>query len=529
MQQLLQKNRAIKYLFLVLGGVLTCLPIVIVKLGFLQWFGMSIASSVILVKARDEKVKYVTMYKYGFVYFMSFYLTAFHWFAALYPLSFIDGMTKPSAAVVVAAGWLGLSLLQTVVSAFVPVLIALIARRGLCKKNPLLLPIGAGAVYTIFEWMQTLTWAGVPWARLAIGQTGLSAMFKNASLLGSYFITLLIVVVNFYIAEFMLADDKLKKKICISAAVLIFAANAALGGVLVLIDGDKTEKVTVAAVQPNISSQEKWSNEIALTKERMRKYAYEAAKEGAELIVFSETVMPYHAFDSDDARRFLSELAKNCNADLLVGCFTYTEGGSQNSLIFVDSEGNIHDEYYSKRHLVPFGEYVPMRELIMTVIPPLAELSLFGDDLIAGDESVVIQSSVGKIGGLVCFDSIYEELARDNVKNGAEIIAIGTNDSWFYDSAGVKMHNAQAMLRAVENGRYVIRAANTGISSIIDHNGRILDFEEPLVEGIVVADISARSQRTLYSYVGNLIVWLSMAFFVLSFFEFKKPKNIDKI
>ena len=89
------------------------------------------------------------------------------------------------------------------------------------------------------------------------------------------------------------------------------------------------------------------------------------------------------------------------------------------------------------------------------------------------------------------------------------------------------MHNAQAKLRAVESGRYIVRSANTGVSSIIDPNGEILDTEKALVEGYVIADVAAREDRTLYSYVGNLMVWMSMAFVVLSVLYVKKKVECE--
>jgi apolipoprotein N-acyltransferase len=97
------------------------------------------------------------------------------------------------------------------------------------------------------------------------------------------------------------------------------------------------------------------------------------------------------------------------------------------------------------------------------------------------------------------------------VRDGAEIIVLGTNDSWFLDSAAVYMHNAQAKLRAVETGRYIVRSANTGMSSIIDPNGVVLDEEPPLVGGYVIADVAVRDSATVYSVIGNLWVYALIA------------------
>ena len=531
MQKLLQQRGVIKRILasviVMCFGAVACLPVIFPKLGFLQWFTMSMGAAVILQCAQNKEIKYRKMYGVGFLYFMGFYLTAFHWFIALYPLSFIDGMTKGAAAVVVAFAWIGLSLLQASVSAFVPVLIALLARRGLCERYKMLLPVGAAAVYTVFEWMQTLTWAGVPWARLAIGQTEAPEMMKTASLFGSYFLTFIIVAVNFYIAASLLLDRKKQKALCASIAMAIVSVSLLTGGILVAVDKEEKDTFKAAALQLNISSQEKWSNELNLVRERMEKYALDAAEKGAQLIVASESVFPIDMIEGGVSYEFLRELAQKCDATLVVGCFTEAEGGSKNSLIFIDPEGNVSETVYSKRHLVPFGEYVPMRRLIETLVPPLANLSMLGEDLIEGDETAIYDSELGAIGSLICFDSIYETLTLDTVRDGAEILVISTNDSWFLDSVGVRMHNAQAKLRAVESGRYIVRSANTGISSIIDPNGEVLDTKEALVEGYAITEIAARDGRTLYSYVGNLIVWLSMAFTALSVLLVKKKVECE--
>ena len=529
MQKLLKTNKWIKYIFIIASGILTCLPMMLDSLGFLQWVTMSLGAAVLLLLARDESVGYGAMYKYGFVYFLSFYLTAFCWFVSLYPLSFIDGMTELEAAVVVACGWVGLSLLQTIFSALWAVVLAVACRRGTCKEKKWLTPIVAAASYIVFEWAQTLTWAGVPWARLAIGQAGLPVMIKSASLLGSYLVSFLIVLVNFLLAELLLTDCKKQKRMLVCAAALVVAINGAIGAIMIALDTEKGESFTAAAIQPNISSHEKWSNDTTVIKERVEKYVIEAANAGAELVVLPETVFPGELLDKPGLKLFVRSLAIDHELDMVVGCFTTEDGESKNSLIFIDKEGNISDVVYSKRHLVPFGEYVPMREVITALIPPLAELTMF-EDLSPGEDSAVYSGRFGNIGALVCFDSIYEQLTLDSVRDGAEIIVLGTNDSWFYDSAGVRMHNAQARLRAVESGRCVVRAANTGISSVIDHNGKELDREEALIEGFAIAEVYSRSAATVYSCVGNVIIWLSMAFVVGCIFGIKckhKTKNID--
>jgi apolipoprotein N-acyltransferase len=117
----------------------------------------------------------------------------------------------------------------------------------------------------------------------------------------------------------------------------------------------------------------------------------------------------------------------------------------------------------------------------------------------------------------VCFDSIYESLTLDSVRDGAELIVLSTNDSWYKDSAAVRQHNGHAVLRAVENGRCVVRAANTGISTVISDKGRIITSLPPLTDGYVFAEVSTSDQRTLFSYTGNLTVLLSAIYIAFLF------------
>lgn len=511
MRELLERSPILKYIFLSVGAIFTALTLMIPSIGVLEWISLVPAALIFIITACDVGESYKKMYRYGFVYFMSFGLSIFHWFINLYPLDFA-GMTKSEAAVVVVVAWFGLSLLQAVFAAFLPVILAFILRKSAMKDRKMPIPFIAAALFTVFEWLQTLTWAGVPWGRLALGQTEMTVMLKSASVLGSYFITFVVVVVNFFAAMFILMKRDEKRNVFLASVTGLLALNVIIGGAAVLLEEKDEETVRAAAIQVNSSSHDKWEpDHLDVIIDTLEEYSVAAAEEGATLIVWPETVFPYRPLVNVRINRFITELAQRLDVTIVVGGFVEGEELDENSLIFVHPDGSIDETVYSKRHLVPFGEYVPMRDLIMTLIPPLAEISMLGEDLAPGDDSAVVDTEVGKLGALVCFDSIYETIALDSVRDGAEIIVLGTNDSWFLDSAAVYMHNAQAKLRAVETGRYVVRAANTGISSIITPDGEVLDEEPPLVGGYVIADVARRSAPTVYSVIGNLFVYLNIA------------------
>lgn len=507
--------KRLRYLLLAVSGVLTGLTLVFPAIGFLEWLTLIPMGTVLLVRASDRSQKYGALYRDGFVFFYSYYLVCYHWFAYLYPLEFIDGMTKPRAMIVVIVAWFGLALLQALMGGVVFVFAALLFRCELCNKLAYLRVFIAAALWALFEWSQTIGWWGVPWGRLPIGQSHYLVGMQTASLFSSYFITFLLLAVNLSIAFALIYLPKWKPALVTAAALLVF--NYGAGTLLwFTTDPDAGEAVTVACLQGNISSSDKWStdSDIKSTEVYFRLIS-DAANNGAELVLLPETAFPYDIGDDDNSylAASFSEAAEEYGIYIVVGAYTSDEdGNSLNSLICYMPNGEKNDTVYSKRHLVPFGEYVPMRFLIETFIPPLAELVMSAGEISPGNEANVIDADGVMLGGLICFDSIYEQLAYDSVRHGAQIICLSTNDSWFSDSAALYMHNAQAQMRAIENGRYVVRSANTGISTIINPRGEILSSLDPLVEGNVCGTVYARSDKTLYTVTGNLFIGAAFAF-----------------
>ena len=506
------KRRGARASGLVFSGIIMALALVFPRIGFLSWIAMVPAAVILITMARDGDVSLRRMYGYGFLYFFSFYATGFHWFIALYPLSFIEGMGKLEALFVVFLATFGLGALQASFSALFGVLLAFVARRGIVSRHRCLLPVAAALMYGLFEWAQTFTWAGVPWSRLAIGQVESAVVLKSVSLFGPYFLGALIVCVNFFIAEFLLADEKKQKSVSLITATLIVAVNASIGAILVSVDRDSGRAVTVAAVQPNVSSRDPWGfNTTTETMQTLERLSLEASERGATLIVWPETVFPMDFDEGSPVYDFTVEIARRCGATIVVGAFSEGEELERNSLFFVSPDGEVSETVYSKRHLVPFGEFVPMRGFFEAVFPSLVALLMLDDDLEESKNSDIADTDAGKLGAIICFDSIYETLTVDSVRDGAELLVLATNDSWFLESAAVTMHSYQARLRAAETGRYMVRSATTGISMVISPDGKVLDDVPELSSGYALATVDLRSGRTLYTVIGNTFSYISLA------------------
>ncbi len=492
------------------SGVLTGLCVCFPALGALEWVSLVPALVVFFSQAADESVPLKRLYCQGLIFFYAFSLVVFHWFFYMYPLEFV-GVTPPVAMVIVLVATLGLSALQTAFAALLPLLLGVMSRGRIVKRYPMLQVVIVAALWCVREWAQTLNWTGVPWGRLSLGQASMPIMLQTARWLGSYIVTFVVVLVNACIAYAWLHADR--RRLCALIGVGVFTLQTVLGGVILLGDANhQTGKtVRVAALQGNIDVEDKWDASPLDCYEIYYALTEQAAREGADVIVWPETAVPADLTTYAVGMLQLSDLAREYGVTLLLGTFvTASDTEDYNAVLWIDETGVLQQDFYAKRRPVPFGEYVPLRSLFEVICPPLVNLPRMESTTLPGRDSRVFDTDDGHIGSLICFDSIYELLALDSVRDGAELLCISTNDAWFFDSAAVHMHNAQAKLRAIETGRYVVRAANTGISSVITPTGSEVTRLDALEEGIVTAEVELRTDTTLYARVGNVWVYLCL-------------------
>ena len=507
------------WLLLILCGILTALTQMIAWMAPFAFVTM-IPLAIALYRAVEARLSYGKVYWMGLAFVLPYFLTVFHWFFYLYPMEFM-GVSAGYAVLIVVTCWLGLSLLQGTSFACVGIFFRQ------CSATPRLMPLLFAAVWTLSEWLQTLTWAGVPWARLALSQTGSLPMIQSANLFGSLFVSFLIALVNgilgYAIYRLLEFGKGLRVtalyphwKRLIPAALLAFAilaTNLTYGTLSILIDrtGEEGKTLSVGLIQGNIASGDKWEPDQEDPLELHLRLSEEAIEKGAaDILLWAETVINYPVKRSAYAMERITSFAMEHQVYLFVGTFERTTESGTNALLCFFPDGSVEEEPYGKQHLVPFGEYLPMADLIRAVLPQLAGMNMYAFPVKPGEDSAILDTEHGKIGRLICFDSIYEPLARRSTVDGAELLLLSTNDSWYLDSPAVYQHNAHAQLRAVENGRAILRSANTGISSLITRHGEVTDYLDPLVEGVVVGEATTSTHRTLYTYIGDL--WVALCF-----------------
>jgi apolipoprotein N-acyltransferase len=507
-----------RWILLPLGGILFALTVIFPQIGAFEWIALIPALLTILPLTADPTVKYRRLYGLGLVFFWPFYAVNFHWFFYMYPLDFA-GMTRAASAVVVTVACLGLSLFQALGASLLFPLMGVAVRGKWLSRYTILHPILFACLWTSLEWWQAHSgWSGVPWARLAIGQAENVLNLQSAAIFGSYFITFLIVAVNGLLAFMFLHPSK--RALCAALAAGLVFGNMGFGAIRMAVVKDEGAPIKVAAIQGNKGSLENWSSgTMDQVLEVYGDLSREAAENGAELIVWPETCIPANIDRHGWVKNYITGLSMECGVPILCGLFTRVAEGSEadyNSIVAALPDGTVHGTVYNKRNPVPFGEFVPLRDLVMTVIPPLAEINTLAEDIPAGEDSVVFDLTCGNIGPLICFDSIYERNAFDSLANGAQILAVSTNDSWFTDSRGVWMHHAQSQLRAIETGRWVVRSANTGVSSVINDRGEVMESLAPLKTGYVLEEAYLSHRVTVYSVIGNAFAYACLALCAVS-------------
>lgn len=528
------------FLLLLCAGALPAVPLVFPSCGFLA-FLFHIPYCVFLFSAVSaNKRKYAGVFVLrGFFMMFGFYLAVFHWFFAMYPLEFIGTFSAAEAVFMVIFCQVGLSLLESLF--FLPGFIFLgflFCRITGLTKNRLMFPPLLAAVYAVSEWLQNFTFAGVPWGTLAVGQIGNPLFRMTVSLFGTQFPSFVLLLVNGYLAIFSMAAAKRLQTERMSrpfffrltrdrhAATALFLALTVLlsshvmgGAALLAVPEEKeSDTLSVALIQTGVSGLE-INNYTAYEIYKIgEELVYKAKTEGADIALWSESVFLV-SFPDGYISYYISELAGSLSMPQIVGAFRDdTESGAHyNSLYYFDKNGKMSTIVYDKRHLVPFGEYLPMENFFTAVAPSLVEL-MRDKPLSAGSDGTVFGTDgFGTPGALICFDSIYPYLTRETVKAGADYILLPTNDSWFLGSAALRQHEAQAVLRAVESGRDVARSAATGYSSVITARGDVYGRTDVDVAAVSVVQLTRRTHTTLAVRLGDAPIYLLTAVLAASY------------
>jgi apolipoprotein N-acyltransferase len=325
----------------------------------------------------------------------------------------------------------------------------------------------APLIWAILEWVRSFGPFGVTGGGLSYSQTDLLPILQIVRYTGPYFISFVIVMFNVSIVSFI--TEKNWKYLAVS--LLLIISLCSFGYYKIASYKDTGRPIKIAIVQPNVAQDVKMDFGLAYQiVDTHTLISRKAMTLKPQLIIWPETAVTTYLLETRSILSQVTDLVKESRIPYLIGTPYREKENIYNSVIAFGSDGKIVGRY-DKQRPVPFGEYLPFRPLIGKLFEGN---SLFLEDYSFGPKAKIIDLGFAKAGVVICFESTFPYFVRDRVNKGAQFIVIVTNDAWFFDSAALYQHIAAAKMRAVENGVYVVQAANTGISAIIDPLGRIV-------------------------------------------------------
>jgi len=474
-----------RWIAAVVSGLLLAFAFPPFESGSIAWVALIPLLLAVLMPMQKQGLSLPLAFKLGLTTGLVFWLVTMSWMFRLLE-------TSPAPAVLIVLGWLllcGYCALYLGVFTFSAAW--LVHKIGTEKIwQTLLLTFLLPVLWVGGEVIRSFLFSGFPWNLLAISQFRNVVLIQTAQWVGAPGVSGVLMLANTGLAFTILRylpprqQTHYRPHLELFVALLSMALCFRSGVLLVREYTPSAGSVTISAIQPAIPQVTKWTEEhVDRIHSTFRALMVQAVKdpEGTpDLIIWPETATPYCVTDErGTSKDFVEELSR-WGSPLLVGSMDEVSVGwrvfDYNASFLFNTNGAIAQHYY-KQHLVPFGEYVPLSGLI----PWLATLAPMGWNCSPGWEATVFKMGSfpqWAFSCLICFEDIMADLSRAAVKNGARLLVNQTNDAWFDRSAGPEQHLAHCVFRCVENRVAAVRAANSGVSCLIEPTGIIVEATE---------------------------------------------------
>ena len=436
----------------------------------------------------------------GFVYFTG----TLYWTGAV--IRTFGGIPLPAAV-------LGVCLLA-LYQGFFPALFALLSSRLIARGGRVAILLTAAA-WVATEYFRGVVLGGFPWVLLGDSQVTVLPVAQLASVLGVYGVTALVAFVNASIAYAMLTSGR--ARIAALAAAAVVLVSTGVWGAARIADGALTRAGTpirLGLIQANIQQEDKWrSGEARRIFTTYISMTRDAVTRGAEYVIWPESATPFMFEQDPVGQETLRSLAREMRVPILFGSdqeVARPEPVLYNAAFLVAPDGQTA-AVYRKIHLVPWGEFIPMKRLLFFVSPLVDSFT----DFSPGTEMVMLPVRSHLTNTAICYEVVYPSLMRQAVLAGSELLTTITNDAWYGHSSAPYQHFALASMRAIEQGRYLARAANTGISGVVDPYGRIVRQSGIFEQDALVEEVRFLTVRTIYSRIGDAIAYVAIAMVAL--------------
>lgn len=375
--------------------------------------------------------------------------------------------------------------------------------------------IALPALWLLTEWCRGWILTGFPWLNIGTSQTD-SVLANYAPIIGDYGISFIICIIAISIAT--LVRGSMKQRVISSIIIIVIVMSS-----FILSDISWTQKngkeLSVTLVQGAIPQKIKWKPEY-----REKTYEiYSGLSEpywSSDLIIWPETAIPSYYHLADDFINRITEKKKNSDVLFMSGIVNKDLSANKyfNSILLIDNE----HRFYNKHHLVPFGEYLPFKTLLDRM---LRFLQIPMSDFSSGEfKNKLLKTDKAVFGISICYEDAYGTEVRQSLPD-ANILINVSNDAWFGDSMAPHQHLQIARMRAIENGRYMLRSTNTGVSAVIDNKGKVIARSPQFEPHALHTKAELLIGETPYSKYGNfLIISFSFLVLLLSFILQRKAK-----
>jgi apolipoprotein N-acyltransferase len=480
----------------ILTGVLLFLSFPIFDLGFLVW--VSLVPLIYFIKKENLPFSLLQ----GFIAGVIFYFTSLPWIAQVMNtygnLNLVLSYLILLLLVVYLALYIG----------FFTLILSFLFRKY--KEKALLL---APFIWVTLEYAKNYLLSGFPWILLGYSQHAYLPLIQISDIFGVYGVSFLIIVINSLIVCCLKQGFKKKLTTIYSISALILIVASIFYGFIKLKESSQTgEAIDVAIVQGNVPQSEKLDFQFVrkIFQDHFR-MTYEASKKKGMLVIWSESAVPLMFNYSPAYQAAMRELTQGEEIYLLFGTVDKRMDKSSNkaqyfnSVFLLNPSGELIG-YYDKIHLVPFSEYVPLKRVLFFI----NKLIPGDSDFTPGKHYTVLKYKDIPFSVPICYEVIFPEINRRFVHRGAEFIVTITNDAWFGRSSAPYQHFNMAIFRAIENRRWLARAANTGISGVVDPYGRVIEASEIFVQKVINSKIYSNNTASIYTRWGDILPWIAI-------------------
>ncbi len=368
-------------------------------------------------------------------------------------------------------------------------------------------------LWILLEWLRGTALSGFPWLGLSQAFSHWPVAIQSLQYIGALGLTGLIVLCAVWLTA------GFRKKTAWMAALLMLAANLGFG-LWTLHQTPETHDSSFRAliIQGNIDQNRKWDPDY---QQATLKTYLDLSRKGLsarrpDLILWPETAMPFYLQETSELSKQIQVFCRRNNIALLSGAPGYTrlpDGGYtlHNRAYLFDRQGNMSD-HYGKQHLVPFGEYVPFAGLFPFMEKLVQGVSDFSPDA----QARPLSTQNLALGVLICYEIIFEPLVHERIADQSNVLINLSNDAWFGRTSAPEQHLHQAVLRAVEQQRFIIRATNSGISAVITPRGTLQARSELFKAQIIPSgEVSALNEQTFYFQYKNTGIVAALLLFLL--------------